>query len=94
MNLVGVPCDGDGLIPSALEATLESLKAQGITPKALYTIPTGQNPSGATLSLSRRQGLLALASTYDFLVLEDDPYYYLYYGTKPYSEAAFSGNPK
>ena len=50
---------------------------QGPRPKVLYTIPTGQNPSGATLSADRRVELLSLASKYDLLILEDDPYIHL-----------------
>lgn len=33
-----------------------------------------------TATLDRRQEVLALAREYDFIILEDDPYYYLYYG--------------
>ena len=84
VNLVGVATDGQGLRPDALASTLAELKAKGVTPKALYVIPTGQNPSGATLSLERRKQIISLANQYDFVVLEDDPYYYLYYGTEAY----------
>lgn len=43
------------------------------SPAFLYTIPTFQNPTGQTLSLSRREQLAALARA-GMLVLEDDPY--------------------
>jgi len=48
----------------------------------LYTIPTGQNPSGATLSMERRQEVYKLAQEYNLLILEDDPYWFL--RLKPY----------
>lgn len=42
--------------------------------KLIYLIPNFQNPSGTTLSLERRQKLLALAARYGVRILEDDPY--------------------
>ena len=47
---------------------------QGKRPRLLYTIPTGQNPSGTTLSDERRVELYALACKHDLIILEDDPY--------------------
>jgi DNA-binding transcriptional MocR family regulator len=47
---------------------------QGKRPRLLYTIPTGQNPSGTTLSDERRVSLYALACKHDLIILEDDPY--------------------
>ena len=49
-TLMEVPVDDDGLDVDALE---ERVAAAGRTPKAIYTIPTFQNPSGVTLSLER-----------------------------------------
>lgn len=46
-------------------------------PKFLYTIPTGQNPTGLTQSVEKRRKIYALAQKYDFVILEDDPYGYL-----------------
>lgn len=46
-------------------------------PKLLYTIPTGQNPTGLVQSLELRKKIYALAEKYDFAILEDDPYGYL-----------------
>lgn len=46
-------------------------------PKALYTIPTGQNPTGLTQSLALRKKVYALAEKHDFIIIEDDPYGYL-----------------
>lgn len=48
-------------------------------PTALYTIPTGQNPTGLTQSLSLRKQIYALAEKHDFIIIEDDPYGYLVY---------------
>ena len=81
-NVVGLPCDAHGVIPQALERVLQGwdVSAQGRFPKLLYVIPVGQNPAGSTMPEDRRREVLALASRYDLLVLEDDPYYFLDYG--------------
>lgn len=50
---------------------------KGRKPKALYTIPTGQNPTGLTQTLEFRKKVYALAEKHDFLIIEDDPYGYL-----------------
>ncbi|KAG5644176.1 hypothetical protein DXG03_009017 [Asterophora parasitica] len=43
-----------------------------------------------TASLERRKEVLALAREHDFLILEDDPYFYLYYGKAPRYPSYFS----
>ncbi|KAE8146893.1 aminotransferase [Aspergillus avenaceus] len=43
----------------------------------IYTVPTCSNPSGLTMSLSRREGLVRLARKYDGLVISDDVYDFL-----------------
>ncbi|HEV2990429.1 MAG TPA: PLP-dependent aminotransferase family protein [Candidatus Angelobacter sp.] len=63
-----IPVDDDGL---RTELLVEALRAR---PKFLYVLPNFQNPSGVTMSLQRRQELLALAAEYDVPVVEDDPY--------------------
>ncbi len=57
--------------------------AKGRTPKAIYTIPTFQNPSGATLSLARRHRLLELARSWGSMVIDDDPYGLLRFAGDP-----------
>eukprot|EP00057_Strongylocentrotus_purpuratus_P035058 XP_797560.3 PREDICTED: kynurenine/alpha-aminoadipate aminotransferase, mitochondrial [Strongylocentrotus purpuratus] len=48
-------------------------------PKLFYLVPNGNNPSGETVSLVKKQEIYALAQKYDFIVLEDDAYYYMQY---------------
>lgn len=83
-RLVTVPTDGDGLIPEELERTLRNWDEamEGPRPRVLYTIPTGCNPTGASLTLERRQRLYEIARhpDNDLLILEDDPYYFLQFG--------------
>lgn len=76
-NLVGVPTEG-GAFPSKLRSILESWDvARGPRPKILYTIPTGSNPTGQSLSEQQKKQVYAVAQDYDLLILEDDPYYYV-----------------
>lgn len=69
-KFVGVEMDDDGMIVERLE---EALKAYPDA-KFIYTIPDFQNPTGRTLSLSRRKRLMELAEKYEIPVIEDNPY--------------------
>lgn len=80
---VTVNVDENGIRSSDLEKILENWDPSKPRPKAVYTIPFGSNPAGVTASYERRVHLLHLAKKYDFLILEDDPYYFIYYGDKP-----------
>jgi 2-aminoadipate transaminase len=79
-ELLEVSVDSDGLDVDALE---ELVAATGRAPKAIYTIPTFQNPSGATLSLARRHRLLELARSWGSMVIDDDPYSLLRFAGDP-----------
>jgi 2-aminoadipate transaminase len=70
-NLHAVELERDGIDTDALDHLLGS---RGVRPKLAHIIPNFQNPAGYTLSLAKREGLLALAAQYGFLVFEDDPY--------------------
>jgi len=43
----------------------------------LYVISTGSNPTGVTTTLQRRQLIYQEACKHDFLVVEDDAYFFL-----------------
>ncbi len=74
-EFVSVPLDDQGMITEELERILEKRdKASLKRPKFIYEVPCGHNPAGVTLSLKRREHLLAVASRYDLLIVEDDPY--------------------
>jgi 2-aminoadipate transaminase len=79
-SYVVAPIDEDGLDVAALD---RMLSATGARPKLIYTVPTFQNPTGITMTRTRREALLALARERGILVLEDDPYGELYYGDAP-----------
>lgn len=75
----GVSSDQHGIEPDALEQTLKELERTGVTPKFLYLVPTFDNPTGITIPLERRKAIYAIASQYDLLIIEDDPYGLLRY---------------
>ncbi|MFN3265477.1 MAG: PLP-dependent aminotransferase family protein [Deinococcales bacterium] len=69
VNMVSVPLESDGVNMAAFEAAVKTHK-----PTLAYLIADFQNPSGATMSLEKRQAVLALAEQHHFFVLEDAPY--------------------
>ncbi len=80
VDYVVVPMDDHGIDVIALEERLERLERK---PKLLYTIPAFQNPTGASISLQRRDALLELAERRHLLIIEDDPYGELWYDQPP-----------
>ncbi|TVY18629.1 Aromatic amino acid aminotransferase [Lachnellula arida] len=80
VHVVGIKMDNDGLIPSEMNNILEHWNPEvrgGAKPQVLYTIPTGQNPTGITASRARREEIYAVAQKHNIYIIEDDPYYYL-----------------
>ncbi|WP_247886847.1 PLP-dependent aminotransferase family protein [Azospirillum sp. SYSU D00513] len=69
IRLAGLPMDGEGLLPDALEEACARLR-----PKALYCIPTIQNPTTATMSATRRAEIAAAVRRHGLPVIEDDAY--------------------
>ncbi|KAL3046246.1 hypothetical protein OYC64_004287 [Pagothenia borchgrevinki] len=94
-NLINVSSDQHGMIPAALKDVLsrwdpsEVHKAGSTTPKILYTIPNGGNPTGASMTTQRKQEVYELARQYDMLIIEDDPYYFLQFD-KPWAPSFLS----
>lgn len=78
-KIVQIPMDQDGLRVDLLEFEMERAERSGARVKLIYCMPTFHNPSGATLSFSRRNRLLDLAQEFQVIVLEDDPYFELRY---------------
>lgn len=75
INTIPVAMDAEGILPEALEKMLDQWV--GPKPKLLYTISTGQNPTGSCLSADRRRAVYKLAQKHDFIIVEDEPYYFL-----------------
>ncbi|OAA54743.1 aromatic aminotransferase [Niveomyces insectorum RCEF 264] len=81
IRAVGVAMDEQGLLPEKLDNLLSTwdVRARGGAPKPhlLYTVPTGQNPTGATQGAARRQAIYDVCRRHDVYILEDEPYYYV-----------------
>lgn len=82
-NIVPLKMDDQGIIPENLEETLshwpkpdDNQPSRGKL-KALYMIPNGGNPTGTRYSLERKQQIYKLAHEYNFLILEDEAYFFL-----------------
>lgn len=69
-RLRGVPMEPDGMSMEGLEQALKEEK----NVKFIYTIPNFQNPTGITMSVSKRRRMYELAKQYGVLILEDNPY--------------------
>ncbi|WP_120495468.1 PLP-dependent aminotransferase family protein [Kiloniella sp. EL199] len=61
-ELIGVPIDDQGLIPSAIPTGC----------KLAFTTPSHQFPTMVTMNQHRREELLEMAEKKDFLIVEDD----------------------
>lgn len=66
--------DEDGIRLEVLRESIRHAHMHGKNIKFLYTIPTYHNPAGNVMSVQRRKELLEIASEYDILLVEDDPY--------------------
>ncbi|WP_105957108.1 aminotransferase-like domain-containing protein [Apilactobacillus quenuiae] len=77
-KIIGVDMDDDGMKVDTLADTLEKYPEA----KLIYTIPNFQNPTGRTMPANRREKVANLASQYDVIVMEDDPYGEIRYSGK------------
>ena len=69
-HLAGVKMDEDGMNIASLEKTV----AENKNAKLIYTIPTFQNPMGATMSLEKRKAVYEIARKNNLIIIEDNPY--------------------
>lgn len=67
LNVVGIEMDDQGLSPDAFE-----VGAKKHAPKAIYTMPTLQNPTARTQSTKRRAEIAEIARRYNVAIIEDD----------------------
>lgn len=74
VEVVPVPEAPDGLDPETVAEVARAVRAAGKRPRGLYLVPNFSNPSGVSLSVATRRGLLDIAGEQDLLLLEDDPY--------------------
>ncbi|KAH8814944.1 aromatic amino acid aminotransferase-like protein [Xylogone sp. PMI_703] len=91
INCVGIKMDSEGLLPESMDEILSNWdeKERGARkPFLLYTVPSGQNPTGATQGFERRKAIYRVAQKHDVYIIEDEPYYFLQ--MEPYSSPATS----
>jgi GntR family transcriptional regulator/MocR family aminotransferase len=74
IRCIGVPMRNTGIDLAVLENILSSQPV-----KLLYTIPNFHNPTGTTMDLPTRKGLLQLSRKYRMPIVEDDIYGQLRY---------------
>lgn len=80
IKVFGSPIDDQGLVPEAMDLLLTNWneKERGARkPHVLYTVPSGQNPTGATQGIERRKAIYAVSQKHDIFIIEDEPYYFL-----------------
>lgn len=69
-----VATDDDGMDTNALEEMVKSAIAEGKQPKLIYCIGVYQNPMGVTLSMERREHMLAISHKYGIPIFENESY--------------------
>ncbi|HKC11890.1 MAG TPA: PLP-dependent aminotransferase family protein [Vicinamibacteria bacterium] len=67
LRLQGLPLDDHGLRADAFAAACQSTGA-----KALYCVPTIQNPTGAVMPAERRREIASIAEAHRVAIVEDD----------------------
>lgn len=71
LQLVGVEMDAEGILPDALDHALRTTQRSRAS---LYVAPTMHNPTTATMSLARREAVVAVCRAHDIAIIEDDVY--------------------
>ena len=66
-NLLGLPIDGDGLIPDALDEACGQSDIRGV-----FVQPSVINPTATLMSESRRAAIAAVARKHDIAIIEND----------------------
>jgi DNA-binding transcriptional MocR family regulator len=64
---IALDMDAEGLTPSAFEHAARTSKS-----RILYLVPTLQNPTTSTMSMRRREEIVAIARKYKVTIIEDD----------------------
>ncbi|KAJ3571430.1 hypothetical protein NP233_g3765 [Leucocoprinus birnbaumii] len=83
---VPIPMDNEGERSDALLVLLSTWdeNVRGAPrPRVMYTVPIGQNPTGATMHLERKKEIYDICVKFgslDVIIVEDDPYFFLQEG--------------
>jgi len=88
LNLYGIEsssveeCD-EGVDFNSLKREIQSIKNKGQKAKAIYCTPNYSNPTGICMSLENRLELIRLCNEHDILIIEDNTYGNLGWGSCP-----------
>ncbi|KAI1376259.1 pyridoxal phosphate-dependent transferase [Hypoxylon crocopeplum] len=94
IKVFGARMDDQGLLPESVDEILSTWDEQARCarrPTVLYTVPSGQNPTGATQGAQRRRDIYAVCRKHDVFIFEDEPYYFLQ--MQPYTGPSTSSTP-
>jgi DNA-binding transcriptional MocR family regulator len=67
IQLHGLPMDEEGILPGAIDTACQEIAA-----RALYCVPTVQNPTSATMSVQRRRDVADMARKHGLVIVEDE----------------------
>jgi diaminopimelate epimerase len=88
-KIITVPVDKYGMDINALHTICLNNDV-----KLVYTVPTFNNPTSVTMSSYNRRRLITLAKDYDFKILADEVYQFLYFKEKPPNPLCFFDDSK
>lgn len=74
LDPVPVASDTSGPAPEALAAAVATERSAGRRVAGFYCTPTFHNPTGRTMTLERREALVACCQTLGVTIVEDNPY--------------------
>jgi len=78
-QLFGADCIGLPLTEAGIDATHLAKIIEAKKPRAIYLIPTFQNPSGNCYSVENRRAIAEVLDYYQLPLIEDEPYRELMY---------------
>ncbi|KAJ8669322.1 hypothetical protein QAD02_000581 [Eretmocerus hayati] len=79
-ELIPIEQDDHGISSECLREKLRERQLAGLKmPKMMYINATGANPTGTVMPLQRREEIYQIACEYNFLILDDDPYHFMYF---------------
>lgn len=73
IRMTGIPLDSGGMVPEALDAAARA--APDV--RAVFMVPTLQNPVAATMDTERRRAVAEVARARNLVIVEDDVYGYV-----------------
>ncbi|MCE7734149.1 MAG: PLP-dependent aminotransferase family protein [Candidatus Heimdallarchaeota archaeon] len=80
-QIITIPSDQDGIIPEGIHSACKlSLKIFARIPKILYVQSYSENPTGITISPSRRKLIYDIAQEYGIFIIEDAAYKEIQFG--------------